>query len=143
MSEQIQEIYDAQRFLQLAAAAEEVAIQWRQRAAALLRLTSSAEPHAHAHSHAEHAPPAEAREEAAEAPAPAEDRLPGRKATSRIDAMIALASGKHGATGEQLRIAAGWDKPAYPSTLHALANRRGIRLEELTIGGERRWRFYA
>lgn len=139
MSETTSETRDAERFLQLAAAAETVANVWRQRAAALLRLTST--DHGHAHGVSAPADASHADEPDDLPPDAAPSNRPGRRTSEQIVAVVKLCLRKNGASGEELMLAAGWPRPPYPSSISAIAQRRGLTVRELNVDGERRWRF--
>jgi hypothetical protein len=124
MSVALSDVQDAERFLALAATAEQVAILWRQRAAAVLGVATTAPASA---------PPP---------PTPRPTRGPKRIPTDRILAMFELGKSPKGASREQLMIAAGWERLPYPSTLRLLAKRRGLDMKVLTGSGrELRYRF--
>jgi hypothetical protein len=134
MMQQTSEIHEAHRCLQLAAAAEQVALTYRTRAQTIMLscLTSN------------HVARVEALEpepdEESSAPPPAVTDLPGGAATI-TSTVISLCTAKHGATREELMVAAGWPRIPYPSTLKAMADRRGLRMEDLVVDGVKRVRF--
>ena len=109
MTMETQELRSPERYLQLAATAEECARTWRRQAEQLYRSASPAEPSS---------PPE---------PVAKKHAKPGPYQSPHLDKVIALCKRQSGAAPAEIVAITGWNKPLYPSTVAALATRRGVK----------------
>jgi hypothetical protein len=120
MTMDTQEMRSPERYLQLAATAEECARAWRRQAEQLYKSASQAEP----------SPPE---------PVAAKPAKPGPYPMQSLDKVIELCKRQSGATVDEVMGAAGWEKRPYPSTVGMLATRRGLKFWMSGKAGAKRY----